>query len=348
MQPKQKKQANLVKPGGVGELSPDQIKADPKRFQYKILGEKTKTGEVGSLAGVKRYDPNLAGLVQVWRDPKDGETYVVNGHNRLALAKRLGADSVAVRYLDVPNAQTARAVGALTNIAEGRGTAMDAAKFFKDSGMTRSDLESKGIPMREITANKGIAISKLDDSLFQKAINGELSENRAAIIGGAGLQHSQQRDLAKLIDRDGKRRRLTDEAIQELADTARSSSVQTQKTMSLFGEEDVKKSNLIERAQLQASIKKRLSREKKLFATVSNANAAQDLQRAGNRINTTSSAAISDRASQALGKFDILKNYTGPISSILNEGASRVASGEKPSTVEKEIYSRILDEIKAI
>ena len=82
--------------GTLAELTPDQIKADPKRFQYKIIGESTKTGEVGSLSGVQRYDPNLAGIIQVWQDPADGQTYVVNGHNRLALANRLGAEKVAV------------------------------------------------------------------------------------------------------------------------------------------------------------------------------------------------------------------------------------------------------------
>jgi len=193
-------------PSGLAELDPSEIEADPKRFQYKLLGEHTKTGEVGSLSGVQKYDPDLAGIVQVWHDPADGKTYVVNGHNRLALAKRLGAEKVAVRYLDVPDAKTARATGALTNIAESKGDALDAAKFFRDSGISREDLQRKGIPMREKIAQDGLALSKLDDSLFRKTIDGELSIGRAAIIGGSGLDHAQQRDLVKLVDKQGKRK----------------------------------------------------------------------------------------------------------------------------------------------
>lgn len=38
------------------------------------------------------------------------------------------------RYIDAPNAKEARARGALANIAEGRGSAIDAAKYLRDSG----------------------------------------------------------------------------------------------------------------------------------------------------------------------------------------------------------------------
>jgi hypothetical protein len=35
-------------------------------------------------------------------------------------------------YIDAPDEKTARARGALVNIAEGRGTSVDAAKFMRD------------------------------------------------------------------------------------------------------------------------------------------------------------------------------------------------------------------------
>jgi hypothetical protein len=96
---------------GLATLDPKTIKVDPKRFQYKLIGEHTASGEVGSLSGVQKWDPNLGGVLQVWKDPADGGTYVVNGHNRLALAKRAGAQAVDARFLNVPNAKAARSVG---------------------------------------------------------------------------------------------------------------------------------------------------------------------------------------------------------------------------------------------
>jgi hypothetical protein len=333
---------------GLATLDPKTIKVDPKRFQYKLIGEHTASGEVGSLSGVQKWDPNLGGVLQVWKDPADGGTYVVNGHNRLALAKRAGAQAVDARFLNVPNAKAARSVGALTNIAEGRGTALDAAKFFRDSGLTRSDLQSRGIPMREAIAQDGLNLSNLDDSIFRKTIDGNLSISRASIIGGAGLEPTQQRDLVKLIERDGKRRNLTDGAIAELADAAKASSTNSQQTMSLFGMEEVQQSNLIERAQLQASIKRRLAREKKLFGTVANASAAEDLGRAGNQINRETSGAISQQAAIALGTFDQLKNLSGPVSDALNAAATRVSKGESARAVERDAYQAVLEAVQSV
>ena len=337
------KRRSEAPPSGLAEIDPKDIAVDPKRFQYKIIGQHTASGEVGSLAGVGKYDPNLAGILQVWRDPGDGKTYVVNGHNRLALAKKLGAGKVAVRYLDSADHKTARSIGALTNIAEGRGDALDSAKFFRDSGITREDLAKKGIPMREKIAQDGLSLSKLDDTLFRKTIDGEIPIARASIIGGSGLDHTQQRDLSTLIDREGKRRNLTDGAISEMVDIAKSSSTRQEQTLSLFGEESVSKSSLIEKAQLQSAIKKRLSREKKLFGTVAKSSAASDLERGGNSIDRKQSGDISEKADRALNTFDKLKGLSGPISSAINSAADRVAKGENAKKVEKELYDTILN-----
>ena len=333
--------AGAGKSEGLAELDPHSIEVDPKRFQYKIIGEHTTTGSVGSLSGVHKYDPNLAGILQVWKDPKDGKTYVVNGHNRLDLGKKLGADSVAVRYLKAPDAKTARSIGALTNIAEGRGDALDAAKFFRDTGISKEDLSAKGIPMREKIATDGLALSKLDDSLFRKTIDGEIPMARAAIIGGSGLEPAQQRDLMTLVDKEGKKKNLTDGAISEMVDIAKSSRTHQESTMSLFGEESVTKSNMIEKAKLQAAIKQRLSREKNLFGTVSRGRAATELARGGNTIDREKSGDLSTQASQSLKTFDQMKNLSGPMSDAINHAASRMSNGESQKSVEKDLYAKI-------
>lgn len=334
-------------PGSIAEVSPNDIEVDPKRFQYKIIGEHTKTGEVGSLSGVQRYDPNLSGMLQVWRDPADGKTYVVNGHNRLALAKRLGADKVAVRYLDVKDPKEARSVGAMTNIAEGRGTALDAAKFFKDSGITREQLEEKGIPMREKIATDGIALSKLEDSLFRKVIDGDIPTERGAIIGGSDLSSAKQRDLYELSEKQAKKgRKLTNDVLSELVDTVKGADQSSETQFDLFGASEVQQTNAIERASLQASLKKKLGRDKKLFGIVGKSKAAQDLARAGNIIDVESSSKISGEAAATLNIFDKLKNTRGGVSDAVNEAATRIKNGENKKTVESELYDRIKQAIK--
>jgi hypothetical protein len=87
-------------PSGLAEVSPHDLHFDPKRFQYK-MAHGAETGSSGSLTGVSKWDENLGGVIQVWRDPKDGKDYVVNGHNRNTLARKYGAEKVAIRYLAV-------------------------------------------------------------------------------------------------------------------------------------------------------------------------------------------------------------------------------------------------------
>jgi hypothetical protein len=99
------------------------------------------------------WNEDFAGQLQVWLNPEDGQTYVVNGHHRLEAAKRLGASRVAVRFIkSAQNPIEARTVGALTNIAEGRGTPLDVAKLFRDTGLQAEDLQRFGVTRRSALA----------------------------------------------------------------------------------------------------------------------------------------------------------------------------------------------------
>jgi hypothetical protein len=338
---------NLAKPGEpgyVGEVARESIHFDPQRFQYKQDVVSSQTGSVGSLAGVKKWDKELAGVIQVWKDPANGKTYVVNGHNRLDLAGKIGVDRVTARYLDAKTASEARAKGALTNIAEGRGTATDAAKFFKDTGIKKADLDARGIPLREKIADDGIALANLTPRLFRRVIDGELPQERGAIIGRAGLGETQQHALVDLIDKQ-KGRTITNEVLKELTDTVKSSASKASGGFDLFG--DVGEQSLaLHKATIQAAIKSKLSREKKLFGTVAKSKAAEDLTRGGNTIDRERSGQISAQATEGLHVFDQLKNVSGPISQRLNRAAERVDAGEPRERVIKETYDDILANIK--
>lgn len=113
------KPATSVQRGPVADL-----KLDPKRFQYKLNTD--SAGVTGLLKGLK-WNEDLSGLVNVWRGPADGKTYVVNGHHRVQLARENGVPDIHVRYIKAADASAARATGALQNIAEGRGTCRQSA-----------------------------------------------------------------------------------------------------------------------------------------------------------------------------------------------------------------------------
>ncbi len=339
-----------TEPGTVRNMTPGDIVFDPGRFQYK-LNATEGTGEVGSLSGVRKWDPNLAGVMSVWKDPADDKVYVVNGHNRLSLARRLGAEEVTVRFLNAANATEARAIGAMQNIAEGAGTPMDAAKFFRDTGIkSQADVEARGLPLGSGQAEKGLRLSKLPGDVFNAVVRGDLTVNRGAIIGGSGLDEAKQREVFKMVSA---RKGIADQTLLEMVEHAAASEQRTQTTMSLFGETQEAKDNLITRAKLSAALKSKIAREKRLFTTVSKAKAATTLQqKGGNVINQEQSAKVAGEASEALEVFKRLKSSSGPISSALNRAADRVEAGEPEGRVrqelEQEVFAAVEQELVAV
>jgi hypothetical protein len=328
------------KPGDVRNVTPDGIEVDPDRFQYKIGS--SATGEVGSLSGVRRWDPNLAGVISVWQDPADGKTYVVNGHNRLALARRLGAENVTVRYLDAPDARTARAIGAKQNIAEGAGTETDAAKFFRDTGIkTMEQVEEQGLPLRSGKAEKGLALAKLPEEMFQDVVQGRLRMRQAALIGASGLDEDKQREVYKVIKKNPK---IQDETLGEYVEQLAFSQRQKQTTLDLFGEDETSVDTGLARADLTKSIKKTLSQEARLLASVSKSQKAVEIlqEKGGNVINVGQSQEKAGEANTVLRLFDQLKLTTGPISSALDQAAARITAGESRSAVLKELREQVV------
>jgi hypothetical protein len=331
-------------PGTVTQLNANLIHSDPERFQYKLVHG--ATGASGSLAGVRRYDPELAGVVQVWKDPSNGKVFVINGHNRLALAKQHGVDNVAVRFIHAKDAAEARATGALTNIAEGRGNAYDAAKFFKDTKLSHADLEAKGIPMRERVATEGLALSRLEEGLFRRAVvDQSIPLERAVVIGGSGLSHPEQRGLTQLVERQPKNKIITNEHLRELVHEVKNAPTRSRESVDLFGHNEEVESLALHKAKVQAEIKQRLGREKKLFGIVSKSKAAEELQRAGNVIQQEQSGRISREAASTLAAFDQLKSLSGPVSWRLNHAAERIHAGENPRHVVEETYRHVIKHI---
>jgi tape measure domain-containing protein len=334
------------KRSSVAEIPVSELNLDPKRFQYKLAP--TATGSTGSLSGVQKFDQNLAGVVQVWRDPKDGKDYVINGHNRVTLAKDLGVENLAVRYIDASTAEEARAIGAKTNIAEGRGTPLDAAKFFRDSGITSIDqLKQIGIPLKESVATQGLGLAKLAPDLFDRTISGDIPVERASIIGQGLEKPEDQRALVQLLEKELKRgKKINNDVLKELIDVVKSSSNQTEQQTTLFGIEETTKNLALEKAQLQASVRRTLGKDSRLFGTVAKQTSASALERGGNTINVQQSAAIAEQSTNALKVFDQLKDKAGEISNLLNEGAKRLASGENVRKVESDILAGVLKSVE--
>lgn len=319
----------------------EDLHVDPQRFQYK-MDAFLKGGVTDEYKGVKVYDRDQAGTIAVWRDPADGKTYVVNGHHRYEMAARLGEDSMAVRYVDAPDAAQARLKGALINIGDGKGTAVDAAKVFRDSGLTPEELTASGISLKGRVAEDGLALSKLTGVLFDDVVRGGLTHRQGAIIGKGNLSEAAQVAVAKFMAGHPNMREGALEEVVRRAGKAGSKQVEQE---SLFGTNAYEESLFNEEAHLVADIKARLGQEKRLFSVVGNENAASRLAGAGNKIEAERNAQIAGEAGEALGVFDALQDKSGPIADAIAQAAQEVANGKPRKQVADQLYGVVRAEV---
>lgn len=308
-------------------LSVDDLSADPQRFQYKTEGIDPKTGVGTELKEVQMYRPEFGGQLLVWRDPRDGKNYVINGHHRYELAKRSGyKGAIPVYFIDAKNEREARALGALANIAEGRGTALDAARFMRESGLGPEDLAKQGISLKGNIARQAMTLRHLTPHLFNELQFGRLTEGQALAIG---TYLWDEPDLQEQLFKEmQKRGRFSVEELEEVAQEMKSLS-RSEKQMTLFGEEEQRRSLVWEKAAIKANIKRRISEQLRAFSTVTQEKKADILAQAGNVIAREENERRKRKLEEAQMLFDIEANRVGEISRILNQYAEKIADNPR-------------------
>lgn len=331
--------------GDVARLRPADIDLAPQELQYKLGVD--ASGVTQELRSIRRWDPDLAGVMLVWRHPRDGRLKVVNGHHRLERAKALSVPDVLVRVIAAPDAQTARSIGALTNIAEGRGTPIDAAKIVRDMGWTAEDLEARGISLRGQMARRGVALANLHPSLFQQVVNQTMPLQRAVLIGEADLTPEQQLSLVELTRRKGVR--LTNDELAELIRFVKGAGESSVTQASLFGEETLRQSNALQKAELSAYVKAKLGKDRRLFKFLTGADRATRIEGEGaGQIDVEKAGAVASDAAQAEEIYVRLSNMSGPIATALNGAAAQLAQGGNKDAIKRQLLGRVRELVTEI
>lgn len=345
----QQKAQSALRGGAVQETPISDIQVDPRRFQFKskAIG---KGGTTEDLREVEQFDPEKAGVISVWRDPKDGNLYVVNGHHRLELAKRAGYDGpLLTQELKAADAKEARLKGALINIAEGRGEPIDAAKIFREGNMKPEDLKKFGISTQTTLSKQGLSLSKLSEPIFEMAATGDLPEGKAAVIGEMLSNPAQQKSAVELLQKADKRgKHLTDQEFREaLRLQVQRAPMERRTEATLFGDIESERSLALELGEISSYIKSQLSSEKRLFGVVGTEGAAQRLSETGNVIKAGENQARAQQASQVQEMYERLSKSSGPVSEALDQAAKELADGEPGRQVKERAYERVREALRA-
>lgn len=339
-------EGNRIPASELEALDPRDIGVDAKRFQFKAGGD--ESGVTERLQGVKEWDPRLAGTVLVWRD-EAGKDWVADGHQRIGLAKRLideGNPDIKVNafVLDSATGVTdvqARAIAAVKNIAEGTGSAVDAAKILRAAEEAGIDLPP--MPPRSALVRDGRALAELSPEAFGMVVNEVIPPQQAAIIGRLVKDPAQQEEAVRLLAK------MQPDNVTQAEMVVRdllASGTETGTQQSLFGEEAFANSVVLERAKVADEAIKQLRKDRATFKTL--VSEAERIEGQGNVLVQSANLARLTTDEKAADLLTQLAYRAGPVSDALTGIARRLKSGELSAAAgAREFLGAVRDAVKA-
>lgn len=307
-------------------LSPDDLKTDASRFQYKTTQD--ENGVTGALRGVQRWEPMLANPLTAYRDA-DGSLYVVNGHQRLDLAKR--AQEAGQEGIQLPvrvingedhSPEYARVLGAYQNIAEGSGTPLDAARILRGKGALPEDMRLPELPPRSQLVQDARGLAALGDQAFGMVENGIVPENYASHVGALIRDPAEQvAALDMLAKHPPDNARQAEMMVRDI----RNSGFERQQENGLFGPEEFSKSLIPERAKVLDAAMKVLRGNRSVFRAA--IEGEDTLAGAGNKLNAEGNKSGKVSNEKLLAYIAANASSKGDLSDALTAAARKLASG---------------------
>lgn len=309
------------------DLGQTEIGVDPARFQFKANTDEQGLSE--RLKGIKRWDPIKGNMTVLWEDA-DGKFWVADGHQRIGLASRLMAQGHApiqlnafvLRAVDGVTAEQARMLAAKKNLAEGTGSAVDAAKIIREVGIDAFNADAS-LPKTGAVVRQGLGLARLGDDAFAMVVNGVVPENYAAIVGEIVPPGAQQAAALQVL---GRAQPANDVQARSIVEQVVQAGFSEQTTADMFGERAVATALYAERAKVLDSALKLIKREKAVFRTL--VERAGTIEAAGNVLaDDENRTRLSDDETLAV-RVQKLANMKGEVSDALSQAARTVAAGE--------------------
>lgn len=321
-------------------MSPDQLKIDPARFQFKASDDR---GVTGALQGVQKWEPALANPITAW-ESADGDTFVVNGHQRHDLASRAaeaGQPDVQMptrvfRENDGYTPEFMRTLGAYQNIAEGTGTPVDAAKVMRGQNAIPAEMVLPELPPKGQMVIQARSLSRLSPNAFGMVENGVVPPAYAAHVGDLIADpHQQEAALGLLTKADPANSNQARMMVQDIRNSGFLQGTQ----QGLFGTEDFAKSIFPERMQVLDGAMGTLRRNRGVFKAA--VEGEDELRAAGNQLSTDANVKARATNDQILDRLQRDATTRGPISDALTDAANDIATGKPKAGVQSAFLAKV-------
>lgn len=298
-------------------FEPNDIEVDAQTFQFKMGGD--EFGVTERLQGITQWDPVKAGQIVVY-EFANGRRVIADGHQRLGLAKRIMAQDPSqkpviygnlLRESDGITPEQARVIAAMKNIAEGSGTAIDAAKVLRVEPGRIGEL-----PPRSNLVRQARDLVGLSDEAFGAVVNEVVPANYAAIVGRLVADQDRQLPIMQLLAEAEPTNTVQAEAIVRQALEAE---FDTAVQVGLFGEELITTSLFKERARVLDAALKQLRRDRAVFNSLVENRAR--IEGEGNVLAAAQNQSRSETDGQAIQIVQAVANRRGELSDALTAAA---------------------------
>ena len=332
-----------TQPEGHQFFKPEELTVDAKQFQFKEGGDKFGVNE--GLKGVKVWEQERTGSVIVY-ERLDGTKVIVDGHQRLGLAKRIlaqkdGQNPLLSGYIyreaDGFEPEFVMVKAALKNIGEGSGTTLDAAKVLKITPEQAANL-----PKASSFVRQARELSELTDESFRFVNNGLIKPNHAAIVGRVVSDKSKHTPIIKLLIETEPKNDVEAESIVRQAMNVEFTS---KTNLTLFGEENIVESLFKERATILDKSLKILNDDKRTFANL-NRN-RNEIQKEGNVLQTKLNEQREITSGAAAQIIQNLANRKGAVSDALSEAAKKFKEDGNANKAAKQFAAIVKREIES-
>lgn len=318
---------------------------------FAIAGERASIDNLDTLTKlrVKTSDGKIGNItLKKAKEFNKGKKAIVDGHQRLGLAKRLSAQgkkidllSYTIREVDGVEPQEAMLRGLMINLMNNTGTAIDAAKILRSRFGVDFNKLKKFLPGKTNLVKNTEGLRKLSDDAWGMVSNNKNLENLGARVGAIIEDETLHANIIKIL----KDKKFT--SLAELEQTLRLTNTLPKtvtKQDTLFGTDFFAETLLVERSSLLNWAKKNINKRSAAFKTIVENDTT--LQKAGNKLNKLNNEEQRLVYEQVQERFEQVATQAGSeLSDKLTKAAQLLKEGKRGDA--EKLFQQAIDDAAA-